>query len=81
MLRGLLAWSLKHGHFLIMGGFHLVEPGTSIAQLEAPPDGVYLKRQLTNAERNVEGVSDFFAAVSIPSLISNRSEVNLSGRS
>jgi len=70
-----------------MGGFYLVnvEPGTSIApgteQLEAPPDSVYLKRQLTNAERNVEGVSDFFAAVSIPSLISNRSEVNLSGRS
>jgi len=213
MLRGLLAWSLKHGHFLIMGGFHLVEPGTSIApgteQLEVPPDSVqptvtasgkgngadtekghvscntpkleegrvtiltlemleelvkdpgfeiqvtedeitdrskgdavskiifilqsswfivqcigrciqglslthlelstlalaslngmtfilwwdkplgaqtpvrvYLKRQLTNAERNVEGVSGFFAAVSIPSLtLSNRSEVNLSDRS
>ena len=45
------------------------------------PVRVYLKRQLTNAEINVEGVSDFLA-FSIPSLISNSSsEVNLSGRS
>jgi len=26
LLKGLLAWTLKHGHFVIMGGFHLVEP-------------------------------------------------------
>ena len=26
LLRGLSAWTLKHGHFLIMGGFQLVEP-------------------------------------------------------
>jgi len=26
LLRGLLAWTLKHGHFVIMGGIHLVEP-------------------------------------------------------
>ena len=26
LLRVLAAWTLKHGHFLIMGGFHLVEP-------------------------------------------------------
>lgn len=26
LLRGLPAWTLKHGHFLIMGGFQLVEP-------------------------------------------------------
>jgi len=25
-LRYLPAWTMKHGHFLIMGGFHLVEP-------------------------------------------------------
>jgi len=26
MLRGLAVWTLAHGHFLIMGGFHVVEP-------------------------------------------------------
>jgi len=26
MFRDLPVWTLKHGHFLIMGGFHLVEP-------------------------------------------------------
>ena len=26
MLRCLLAWTTRHGHFLVMGGFHLVEP-------------------------------------------------------
>ena len=26
LLKDLLAWTLKHGHFLIMGGIHLVEP-------------------------------------------------------
>ena len=26
LLRGLPAWTIKHGYFVIMGGFHLVEP-------------------------------------------------------
>ena len=26
VLRDLPVWTLKHGHFLIMGGIHLVEP-------------------------------------------------------
>jgi len=40
---------------------------------------VYMKRKLTDAERNIEGVSDFFVDASI--LTSNCSEVNLAGRS
>ena len=40
---------------------------------------VDLKRKLTDAERNVDGVSEFFVDASI--LTSNCSEVNLAGRS
>jgi hypothetical protein len=26
LLRDLAAWTVAHGHFLVMGGFHVVEP-------------------------------------------------------
>ena len=41
LLRSLLAWTLKHGHFVIMGGIHLVEPveaTTGTERLEAASD-------------------------------------------
>ena len=41
---------------------------------------VYLKRKLTDAERNVEGVSDFFVGNLVRFLTGNCSGVNLSGR-
>ena len=39
-LRGLPAWTLKHAHFLIMGGFHIVEPSEDGRPMkELPEDG------------------------------------------
>jgi len=46
--RGLAAWTLKHGHFLIMGGFQLVEavegnsasPEASTGTEQVAPDDV-----------------------------------------
>ena len=32
-LKGLAVWTLKHGHFLIMGGFHVVEPSGRVTIL------------------------------------------------
>ena len=37
VLRGIPAWTLKHGHFLIMGGIHLVEPFETAATHTASP--------------------------------------------
>ena len=58
LLRGLLAWTLRHGHFVIMGGIHLVEPveaTTGTEQLEAASDDVQSTASIPLVEADENG--------------------------
>jgi len=43
LLRYLPVWTMRHGHFLIMGGFHLVEPakGNSTRPHDVEKEGMF----------------------------------------
>ena len=50
LLRCLLAWTLRHGQFLIMGGFHLVEP---VEGNPTPPEATTGTQQAASDAVNV----------------------------
>jgi hypothetical protein len=51
MINSFPAWTTRHGHFLIMGGFHLVEPVEGTLDSEATTTTQQVRSTQTDAEK------------------------------
>ena len=60
LLRGILAWTVRHGQFLIMGGIHLVEPAeaTTRATLPEPRSDDIELAEITPSLAKTSGIKD-----------------------